>query len=814
MLKHTLKSLKTNLLPFLFLISLSCSEGEPGPDGPAGVDGQNGFNALVVVNDEAPGDNCATGGVKISVGQDTNENGTLDSDEIASVSFVCNGADGNEGANGSNLVARTSPEEPGENCENGGTLVEIGADANGNGSLDNGEVQTSFFVCNGQDGADGGSGGENGLTSLIRATPSETCENGGITIEIGLDLDNSGSLERGEVDATYDICNGVDGAAGTNGSNGLSALSNVITEEPGDNCPNGGLRVQLGVDSNSNGTLDAGEIVSDNYICNGSDGSDGISSITKASIEEAGDNCINGGLRIEIGMDDVTIDGILQNEEVDYTYFVCNGADGADGNNGLNSLMSTSTEDPGSNCDNGGIRVDIGLDNDRSGSLSAGEIMNTFYVCNGANGTNGTDGADGRNLIVTQNTDVSCPNGGVEFTFGYDDNSDGSVDEILETALICNGENGADGTNGLNSIVNTTLEPAGPNCGNGGSFIEVGIDDNRNNQLDAAEVDASFYVCNGLDGSDGSNGLNSLISVATFSGSQGGCTNGGLVIRSGVDDDGDNFLDAGEVDVTQYVCNGSDGSDGSSDGIFEFYFQEGLDGYSGVRDASINNKDGTETGQVISVDRATNDSHGLIYFPELETLSDLVGTDQYTIVEAILYLRGLSGRIDGQTNGNWIGVKTLIPEAPLFEEAAVTWNRANSADENWSLGGVTSRDQDGDAANGYSDMFQLPPTGNFPFDGYIPLQISKTVVSTWTDKATGKDDNKGLVLIMADEGVPYELDIFSSNYDKDANYRPLLYLKVKLSTKGRVSEESESEYRSRWSSYTYQEKLAPLRNRD
>ena len=812
MFKLTPNSRYTYVLITIILLFPSCSEEASEPTD--GIDGTNGFNALVDVQSEASGSNCSAGGVRISVGQDSNENGQLDESEILSVSFICNGIDGSDGESSAMLVSRTLPENPGENCENGGTLIEIGTDLNNNSSLDDSEVQTSFYVCNGTDGQNGNNSGNNGLTSLIKVSVSSSCSNGGIVIDIGLDSNENSSLESEEISGSYEICDGQDGI------DGLSTLSNVTTEAPGLNCANGGIKVELGLDNNSNGILDTDEVVSENYVCNGDDGdsgingSDGISSLTRVSGEESGDNCDNGGLLIEIGMDDVITDGVLQNDEVDYTYYVCNGLDGSDGNDGLNSLIRTTNEDAGDNCDNGGIRIDIGLDTNNNNTLDVDEFIGSpVYVCNGLNGTNGSDGRD---LILVTDTDVSCPNGGVELTFGYDDNDDGTIDEVVETALICNGvsgnegADGSNGTNGLNSIVRTSSENPGTNCPNGGRLVEVGIDDNRNNNLDAGEVDSFFYICNGEDGNDGASGNNSLITVSSFSGSQGGCTNGGLIIRTGVDDDGNGILSAPEVDATSYLCDGDDGADGNSDGIFEFYFQEGFDAYTGVLDVSITDKNPAETGQTFSVDRGISDSHALIQFPQLETLTDLVG-QEFTMVEAILYLRGVSGRVDGQTQGNWIGVKTLTPEAPLFEEDAVTWTRANSADESWAIGGVTSQIEDGNA-NGYSDMFQLPPTANFAFDGYIPLQLSLTEVTAWTDKDTGKDSNKGLVLLMANPGIAYELDIFSSNYSKDSNFRPLLYLKVKTGVKGR-SAISEEEYKQTWQDKSYEEKLVPLLKR-
>ena len=69
------------------------------------------------------------------------------------------------------------------------------------------------------------------------------------------------------------------------------------------------------------------------------------------------------------------------------------------------------------------------------------------------------------------------------------------------------GTNGTQGEIGYNSLVNTSVESPGINCENGGVKIEVGLDLNRNNNLDTNEIDSSqtAYICNGVDGQDGSN---------------------------------------------------------------------------------------------------------------------------------------------------------------------------------------------------------------------------------------------------------------------------------------------------------------------
>ena len=76
--------------------------GPEGPAGPAGDNGEVGIKTLINTSDEAAGDNCANGGVKIEVGEDTNADGILDTDEVDDLltRFVCDGSDGQDGVDG------------------------------------------------------------------------------------------------------------------------------------------------------------------------------------------------------------------------------------------------------------------------------------------------------------------------------------------------------------------------------------------------------------------------------------------------------------------------------------------------------------------------------------------------------------------------------------------------------------------------------------------------------------------------------------------------------------------------------------------
>jgi len=64
------------------------------------------------------------------------------------------------------------------------------------------------------------------------------------------------------------------------GSSASSLIANTTTVAAGANCPSGGVLLQLGNDGNSNGILDATEITSSQYICNGQAGATGAAGAT------------------------------------------------------------------------------------------------------------------------------------------------------------------------------------------------------------------------------------------------------------------------------------------------------------------------------------------------------------------------------------------------------------------------------------------------------------------------------------------------------------------------------------------------------
>lgn len=107
------------------------------------------------VSEVAAGDpTCPAGGVRVQLGADDNRDGDLDDDEVDSTSYVCNGTDMVGGED--NVLVRTV-ELPLNDaaCPAGGRRLDVGLD-NGDGTglpdndiLEDDEVDTSFLDCNG-----------------------------------------------------------------------------------------------------------------------------------------------------------------------------------------------------------------------------------------------------------------------------------------------------------------------------------------------------------------------------------------------------------------------------------------------------------------------------------------------------------------------------------------------------------------------------------------------------------------------------------------------------------------------------------------
>ena len=255
-------------------VSYICNgtDGADGIDGVSGINGNDGLNALISVTAEPAGTNCANGGQKIAVGIDSSSDGVLDLSEIDDTSYVCDGGgtNGVDGTDGLISLVLVSDENPGTNCATGGKKVESGLDVNIDGILETSEVTDRNYVCNGVNGLDGG----DGLSALISMTAElagVNCANGGQKIEVGIDSSADGILDLAEITDTSYVCTGDAGTIGDTGpagADGLSSLISFAVEGLGENCSNGGYKVNSGLDYNRNYLLDSWEVSATEYLCN------------------------------------------------------------------------------------------------------------------------------------------------------------------------------------------------------------------------------------------------------------------------------------------------------------------------------------------------------------------------------------------------------------------------------------------------------------------------------------------------------------------------------------------------------------------
>ena len=167
---------------------------------------------------------------------------------------------------------------------------------------------------------------------------------------------------------------GATGPAGTNGTNGQNTLVKTTTEAVGANCTTGGVKLEYGLDANSNGLLDVAEINATltKYVCNGANGATG-STGPQGPIGNTG----AAGVAGPQGVQGAT------------------GTAGTNGTNGKNTLAKTTTELAGANCTTGGVKLEYGIDANANGLLDVAEINATLtkYVCNGEQGAAGPSGS-------------------------------------------------------------------------------------------------------------------------------------------------------------------------------------------------------------------------------------------------------------------------------------------------------------------------------------------------------------------------------------------------------------------------------------
>ncbi len=229
-------------------------------------------------------------------------------------------------------------------------------------------------------------------------------------------------------------------------------------------------------------------------------------------------------------------------------------------------------------CPYGGAEIRSGIDQNGNGVLDADEVAATDVVCNGEPGLT--------SLIRLQDEPPGehCPGGGVRLQTGPDQNRNGELDDAeidpAQTRYLCHGQPGRDGTDGRDAIPTlVALDPIAPgaDCPAGGTAILTGPDTNGNGLLDPDEVQSTRPVCNGRDGAG--NAVTGLFAI-TDEPPGANCPAGGTRIDFGLDTDSDGTLSLTEVTQTGYVCNGQDGL--GSQAISTIYCAGGLENFPGM----------------------------------------------------------------------------------------------------------------------------------------------------------------------------------------------------------------------------------------
>ena len=131
---------KTLLLTIAAASLTGCLVGNSRAQGPA----------MVETGSVAAGEQCPYGGLRIESGNDADGNGSLDGEEVSSISYACNAR-----VDGYTTLVDTSTTIPQGSCPEGGLLISTGKDTNENGQLDASEVEDKEVICDGDRGAAG-----------------------------------------------------------------------------------------------------------------------------------------------------------------------------------------------------------------------------------------------------------------------------------------------------------------------------------------------------------------------------------------------------------------------------------------------------------------------------------------------------------------------------------------------------------------------------------------------------------------------------------------------------------------------------------
>jgi hypothetical protein len=156
---------------------------------------------------------------------------------------------------------------------------------------------------------------------LVETAPAPACPNGGVLLRTGRDTDRDGKLSATEVVSSKAVCNGINGINGTNGINGINGANGI---------------------NGINGSACDGETCTG--ACTVVDNGDRTKTVSCAD-----------GSSVTVAAEPATHDGAV--------------------------LLNILPEPRGANCAFGGNLIQVGTDLDSNGVLDAGEVTDSDYAC-------------------------------------------------------------------------------------------------------------------------------------------------------------------------------------------------------------------------------------------------------------------------------------------------------------------------------------------------------------------------------------------------------------------------------------------------
>ncbi|TXB64373.1 hypothetical protein FRY74_11315 [Vicingus serpentipes] len=246
-----------------------------------------------------------------------------------------------------------------------------------------------------------------------------------------------------------------------------------------------------------------------------------------------------------------------------------------------------------------------------------------------------------------------------------------SVPYALHAKTATSGVPGADGHN---SLISSVAEPAGANCPNGGYFIQTWLDLNDDGALSGGETPISYYICNGTDGVNGTNG------------------NDGVGIASTVDN-GDGTFTITYTDATTFTTANLTGPMGPAGASGTTYFPGNGVSLSGDTITNLGDADADPSNelQVLSISNDTlflSNGNSVVLPSISETVTSIQdnGDGTYTYTDE-LGLQEVINTIDGDADStNELQVLSIVGDTIYLSNGGQVVLPPASSDTDWTQG--------------------------------------------------------------------------------------------------------------------------------